>query len=71
MHHCLEYDMRFISSKPRVSCVQEKGLPAKEIYLPRGKTGVLTSLGWGSVGGGNLRVIVAHFYKPAILKATL
>ena len=54
--------MRYISSKPRV--------PAKEIYLSRGKIGVLTALGWGTVGGGNLRVTVAHFYKPPILKAT-
>ena len=24
-HSCLEYDLRFVSSKPRVTCVQVKG----------------------------------------------
>ena len=31
-----EYDMRFISSMPWVTCDQEKGVPAKGIYFPRG-----------------------------------
>ena len=31
-----EYDMRFISSMPWVTCGQEKGVPAKGIYFPRG-----------------------------------
>ena len=29
-------DMRFISSMPWVTCGQEKGVPAKGIYFPRG-----------------------------------
>ena len=28
--------MRFISSMPWVTCGQEKGVPAKGIYFPRG-----------------------------------
>ena len=28
--------MRFISLMPWVTCGQEKGVPAKEIYIPRG-----------------------------------
>ena len=28
--------MRFISSMPRVTCGQEKAVPAKGIYFPRG-----------------------------------
>ena len=31
-----EYDMRFISSMPWVTCGQEKGVPAEGIYFPRG-----------------------------------
>ena len=31
-----EYDMRFISSMPWVTCGQEKGVPAKGIYFPTG-----------------------------------
>ena len=31
-----EYDMRFISSMPCVTCGQEKGVPAKRMYFPRG-----------------------------------
>ena len=29
-------DVRFISSMPWVTCGQEKGVPAKWIYFPRG-----------------------------------
>ena len=32
----LNYDMRFISSMPWVTCGQEKGVPAKGINFPRG-----------------------------------
>ena len=32
----IEYDMRFISSMPWVTCGQEKGVQAKGIYFPRG-----------------------------------
>ena len=32
----IEFDMRFISSMPWVTCCQENGVPAKGIYFPRG-----------------------------------
>ena len=36
-----EYDMRFISSMPWVTCVQVKGVPAEGIYFPGGNKSFL------------------------------
>ena len=38
-----KYGMCFISSMPWVTCGQEKGVPAKEVYFPRGDKNKITA----------------------------